>query len=294
MRNFLIILSIITFLFACNKSDEKNVSEITSEKLSENQMAIGKEVVNLNMGINFYEKVLNETTQRATLNLYAGATPINNSQRFTLSGNGSSISFSIYFDENIEGNYTFLNDITKISNLKFTAFYGNNYNLSLPTLDNMVQIKSGTLIIKKVSENYKINFDLIDSNNQTIKGNFLKAIQEIKDLNYYKSIITHKSWSPVSYKLNGVESIKDCMSDDVLKFNADGTYSNTANTACKDESDEKGTWTFDDQNILTMTEAGTSDAVGMNLDIIDRTQLKLSITNNNGGETPKKIEFVFN
>ena len=293
MRNYLIILSIIAFLFACNK-DEKNVSEITSEKLSENQMAMGKDVVNLNMGINYYEKVLNETTQRATLNLYAGATPINNTQRFTLSGNGSSISFSIYFDENIEGNFTFLNDITKISNLKFTAFYGNNYNLSLPTLDNMVQIKSGTLSIKKISENYKIDFDLIDSNNQTVKGNFLKTIQEIKDIDYYKSIITHKKWSPVSYKINGVESIEDCMSDDVIKFNADGTYTNTANTACDDESDDKGTWTFDDQNILTMTETGTSNAVKMNLELMDRTQLKFSMTKNNGAESAKKIEFVLN
>ena len=76
-----------------------------------------------------------------------------------------------------------------------------------------------------------------------------------------KEILMSKSWKMSSSKLNGVETIEDCVKDDFLTFAANGTYTyNVGAITCSEyDTSYSGTWTLsaDGKTITVDGEPGT-------------------------------------
>jgi Lipocalin-like domain len=78
-----------------------------------------------------------------------------------------------------------------------------------------------------------------------------------------KEILMSKSWKMVSSKLNGVETIEDCVKDDILTFGANGTYTyNVSTILCYEgETSYSGSWTISDDGKTITVDGDAGSAV---------------------------------
>lgn len=76
-----------------------------------------------------------------------------------------------------------------------------------------------------------------------------------------ENMLTAKSWKYISAKWDGVEYLLDCGKDDIMTFDANGTYSITVGAIkCNDgDTNTSGTWFLDDdgKSIIMSTERWT-------------------------------------
>lgn len=216
----------------------------------ENQWRIANKVLEIDANMLYFQESPADKVLNASLNLYTGAKFENGRLQFETKG--SSITFSVNFTENIEGSYAFVSGMTNAEVGKFQAFYGKNYALKTPSQDDYTAIQSGSLIITKEEEKYNVHFELLDVNNQIIAGSYLDVLMPF--YSEYISLLSGHDWSATAfYAIGEKQSAMDCMTDDVMHFNADGTYSTTVNESCDPsdpDEDETGTYRIEKGDLV--------------------------------------------
>ncbi len=102
-----------------------------------------------------------------------------------------------------------------------------------------------------------------------------------------KTFMVVNKWKPVSKKVIGIESIKDCEKDDVWDFKSDNTYAiRPGNVKCGSEEVKAGTWklegsklTLDGLGIYTVEEASPSELIiKVGTDNVDLTVWTFKVT----------------
>lgn len=240
----------------------------------ENQWRVANEVMNIDANVLYFQESPADKILRANLNLYTGATFDNGRLQFETQG--SSIAFSVNFTEDIAGVYAFEGGTTSTETGKFQAFYGKNYALQTPIQDDFIAIQSGSLSIVKEGENYNVHFELVDTNDEIITGTYSNVLMPL--YGEYVDLLSGNEWSAKAFYIDGIQQPTiSCMADDVMRFNADGTYTTEVNGSCDEsdpDEDEIGTYRIENGNLI-ITPSGDNSQI---LRIVSITASKLIIS----------------